>query len=49
MSEKWADFLDYRKFEQSIMDDVIFVQNIEFTVSLLMNSNLKEDDSALPL
>ena len=31
------------------MDDAIFVQNIEFTVSLLMNSNLKEDDSALPL
>ena len=31
------------------MDDVIFVQNIEFTVSLLMNSNLKEDDSDLPL
>ena len=31
------------------MDYVIFVQNIEFTVSLLMNSNLKEDDSALPL
>ena len=31
------------------MDYVIFVQIIELTVSLLMNSNLKEDDSALPL
>ena len=49
MSEKWGDFVDYRKFEQSIMDYVIFVQIIEFTVSLLMNSNLKEDDSDLPL